>query len=189
MRLILDKLSYGRNIAKGHGEHAPVPPCPLCHTGEDSLEHITHCSDPTISASRREHFRSLDDKLFSYCDRNSLPDAALSLSRAYLVACASTELPDIDILGGWLGIPVPRFHSFFNPNIYITEPVAAGLRLLIPRIIADSLDWLHSTWETLLSGTWQVGHGLLHSHKWPIRVIVVRHGQFLPTGQSGHTEP
>ena len=42
---------------------------------------------------------------------------------------------------------MPRFLRFFTPNVHITESIVAGLRLLIPRIIADSLDWLHFIWR------------------------------------------
>ena len=147
MRIIIDRLPHGRNIAKGMGDEAPIPPCPLCLTGEDSLEHLTHCSDPYMRTSRQDLFHSLDDKLHSFCTKQNYPTEVLTTSRAYLFACASTQLPDIDILGGWLGIPVPRFLSFFSSNRVISRDEYDGLMMTLPRIIADCLTWLHQTWR------------------------------------------
>ena len=159
MRIILDKLPHGRNIAKGQGEDALIPPCPLCQDDEDSLEHLTACSYGIVSDSRRRLFQDIDEKLMTFCTSQDFPDEVLLLSRAYITACASTTLPTIDILGGWTGIPLPRFISLFHPNIHISEQVAAGLRLTLPRIIADCLDWLHSIWRKRCS----IIHGLSSS--------------------------
>ena len=147
MRIVLDKLPHGRNIAKGQGPDAPIPVCPLCLEGEDSLEHLTICSHSRIATSRQALFQSLHHEIIEYCRKQDLPQAALIRAREYVFACASTRLPPLDILGGWMGIPVPRFLHFYGPNVQITDEVASGLKLLLPKIMGECLTWLDVTWK------------------------------------------
>ena len=142
MCIILDKLPHGRNIAKGQGDDAPIPPCPLCHEGKDSLEHLTHYNNPFIRNSYIAHFQELDKKRF--CNKRELRDSVLSLARAYLFACANTELSDIDVLGGWTGIPSPRFLYFCHPNILLSDSKVEGLRQLLERSPLLSRSWTPS---------------------------------------------
>ena len=60
MRVILDRLPHGRNLAKGKRpeEQAGIPPCPLCQQDEDSLEHMLRCSYPSIKDDRI-HFKQV----------------------------------------------------------------------------------------------------------------------------------
>ena len=142
MRIILDKLPHGRNIAKGQGAEAPIPVCPLCELDADSLEHLLICSHPTIMASRHTLFQAIHSELIDYCRTHDLSNAVLARARAYAYACASPLVPPIDILGGWMGIPVPRFIHFFGPNVPISDTVANGLKTLLPKIMAECLIWL-----------------------------------------------
>ena len=147
MRIILDKLPHGRNIAKGQGPDAPIPTCPLCDLESDSLEHLTVCSHPQIASSRNSLFQAIHRELIQYVPAHDLDPATLIYARAYAFACASTQLPAIDILGGWTGIPVTRFLYFYGPNVPISDKVASGLAILIPKIMGECLLWLENIWR------------------------------------------
>ena len=145
IRVILDKLPHNRNLMKGHS--GPYAPCPVCWRGEDSLEHLIRCEGSSIRASRSHFHRLLTADIKSYCDRHDYEDSTIRHSIEYAKALVSTSIPATDSIGGWLGIPTPRFLFFYNSDHEISQKVGKQFRQVLSRIIAESIKWLQAAWR------------------------------------------
>ena len=145
IRIILDKLPHNRNLMKGR--LGPILPCQVCNRGEDSLEHLIRCEGNCIRTSR-EHFHGLlIMDIRSYCQRHGFSDTTRKVSIEYAKALVSTSLSEQDTIGGWLGIPNPRFLYFYHSDCDISQKVGKQFRQVLSRIIAESIKWLQIAWR------------------------------------------
>ena len=140
MRIILDRLPHSRNLTKGL--IGPIAPCPLCHASEDTMEHLIRCEAQTIRVSRNYFLTLLLHDIRDYCTRHHFSTDTVTNSVAYAKACATWSLPATDAIGGWLGIPTPRFIYFYSPDKPISGKTGKEMMQVLPRIVAESIKWL-----------------------------------------------
>ena len=125
------------------GRLGPIGPCPLCLQKEDTLEHLITCTSTNLRLPR-EHFQHLLlQDIRTYCITNRLQLLTMKYSIAYAHACANPDIGVDDAIGGWLGIPTPRFLFCYQPNSLIPTKVERELHQVLPRIIAESIKWLY----------------------------------------------
>ena len=151
MRVILDRLPHGRNLAKGaqqNGTPVEIPCCPLCLSDEDSLEHLTRCQYPSIKDARIQFKQVLHLDIMNYGRREGFTDEAIRLTVAYATACGNLDMDAFDCIGGWIALPTPRFLFLYSPDIVISDKVYRELGRLLPRVISEHIKWLLGIWKT-----------------------------------------
>ena len=129
------------------GWHGPHAPCPVCWRDEDSLEHLIRCEGSSIRVSREHFHRLLTADIKSYCERHEYGALTMRYSIEYAKALLSKSIPATDIIGGWLGIPTPRFLYFYSPHIEISQKTGKQIRQVLSRVIAESIKWLQTAWR------------------------------------------